>query len=81
MHAYALAAHLAYGGGVAATLAAADRAALLPLAAAFVLTRGRAAGEQAIEVARSRALVRREAIEAPRHLAAAIARRARDLTR
>ena len=80
-HAYALAAHLAYGGGVAATLAAVDHAKLLPLAAALVVAKGRAAGEQAIELARSRALVPREALAASRHLASLIARRARDLTR
>lgn len=80
-HAYALAAHLAYGAGVAATLEAIDHADLLPLLAALALVKGRAAGERAIELAaRSRALVPRDVIESSRHFAAAIARRARDLT-
>lgn len=81
-HAYAIAAHLVYGAGVAATLEAADHADLVPLIAALALVRGRAAGERAIELAaRSRALVPREVIESSRHFAEAIARRARDLTR
>jgi hypothetical protein len=73
-HAYAVAAHLAYGAGVGLTLAAEDRAAILPLVAAFVIARGR-------ERVRERALVPRQLVEAPRHLAAAIARRARDVSR
>jgi hypothetical protein len=81
-HAYALAAHLAYGAGVAATLEVIDHAELVPLVAALALVRGRAAGERAIELAaRSRALVPRDVIESSRHFAEAIARRARDLTR
>ncbi len=80
-HAYAVAAHLAYGAGVAATLEAVDHADLVPLALALALIKGRAAGERAIGLAaRSRALVPRAVIESSRHFAAAIARRARDLT-
>lgn len=74
-HAYAVAAHLVYGAGVAATLVAADEAPLLPLIAAFALARGRRLKERAGQ------LVPRELVEAPRHLAAAIARRARDANR
>jgi hypothetical protein len=80
-HAYAVAAHLAYGAGVAATLAVEDGAPAIPLVAAFALTRGRALGERALELARSRAIVPRDLVEGPRHLAAAIARRARDAVR
>ena len=81
-HAYAMAAHLVYGAGVAATLEAVDHADLVPLVAALAVVRGRAAGERAIELAaRSRALVPRDVIESSRHFAHAIARRARDLTR
>ncbi len=80
-HAYAVAAHLAYGAGVAATLEAVDHADLLPLVAALALVKGRAAGERAIELAaRTRALVPRQVIESSRHFAEALARRARDLT-
>jgi uncharacterized membrane protein YagU involved in acid resistance len=78
-HAYAVAAHLAYGAGVAATLEVCDHARLLPLGAAFLLARGRAVGARAAEVARDHALVPRDVVEQSRHLAAAIARRARDL--
>ncbi|MCA1663202.1 MAG: DUF1440 domain-containing protein, partial [Myxococcales bacterium] len=80
-HAYAIAAHLAYGTGVAATLAVEDSAPAIPLVAAFALARGRAVGERALERARSGAMVPRDLVEAPRHLAAAIARRARDAVR
>ena len=80
-HAYAVAAHLAYGAGVAAALAVEDGAPAIPLVTAFALARGRAVGERALERARSRAIVPRDLVEAPRHLAAAIARRARDAVR
>jgi len=80
-HAYALAAHLAYGAGVAGALAVEDGAPAMPMVAAFALARGRAVGERALERARSSAIVPRDLIEAPRHLAAAIARRARDAVR
>lgn len=80
-HAYAIAAHLAYGAGVAATLAIEDGAPAIPLVAAFALARGRAVGERALERAKSSAIVPRDLVEAPRHLAAAIARRARDAVR
>jgi len=80
-HGYAAAAHLVYGAGVAGTLVASDVAPLLPIVAAFALARGRAVGDKALELARSRAIVPRELIKAPRHLAAAIARRARDAVR
>jgi hypothetical protein len=76
-HAYAIAAHLVYGAGVAGALLAADHGELVPVVAALALARGRSAGERAIE--RTRAIVPRDVIEGPRHLAAAIARRARDL--
>jgi len=76
-HAYALAAHLVYGAGVAGALLASDYANLVPLVAAVALARGRTAGGRALE--RTRAIVPREVVEGPRHLAAAIARRARDL--
>jgi hypothetical protein len=79
VHAFAAAAHLAYGAGVAGTLAAIDRVDLLPVVAAAALARGRKVSRRA--VARSRALVRRDVVEAPRHFAAALARRARDVTR
>jgi hypothetical protein len=80
-HGYALAAHLAYGAGVAAALVAADHADVLPLVAALAWVRARSAGERALERAGSRAMVPRELVEGPRHLAAAIARRARDAVR
>ena len=76
--AHALAADLAYGAGVAGTLLAADNATFLTVVAALALARGRSAGERALE--RTRAMVPRELVEGPRHLAAAIARRARDLS-
>jgi hypothetical protein len=44
----------------------------------WALARGRAAGGRA--QARAHAIVPRELVEGPRHLAAAIARRARDLS-
>ncbi|HEY2749410.1 MAG TPA: hypothetical protein VGL86_32550, partial [Polyangia bacterium] len=43
LHGYALGAHLAYGAGVAATLAAIDHADVVPIVAAMVLTRSRRA--------------------------------------
>ncbi len=78
-HGYAAAAHLVYGAGVAGTLAAADHVELLPALALLAVARGRVAGTRALERARPGALVPRDLVEAPRHLAAAIARRARDL--
>jgi hypothetical protein len=78
-HAYAIAAHLAYGAGVGATLFAADHADVpLVIGAALASRFGRTLARGA---RRSRALVPREVVEGPRHLAAAIARRARDAVR
>ncbi len=77
VHAFAVAAHLAYGAGVAGTLAAIDHADVLPLVAAVALGFGRRLRRRA--VARTRALVPRDVVEASRHFAAALARRARDL--
>ena len=77
-HAYAAAAHLAFGAGMAGALVASDYAPLLPLVAGAALARGRSAGERALD--RTRAMVPRDLVEGPRHLAAAIARRARDLS-
>jgi len=80
VHAYAVAAHLAYGAGVAATLEAVDHADLVPVVLAAAVVEGRAVGERAAELARrSRALVPRDLIESSRHFAQAIGRRARDL--
>jgi hypothetical protein len=78
-HAYAIAAHLAYGAGVGATLVVADRIDV-PLILGAALA-GRVGRRLARGVRRSRALVPRELVERPRHLAAAIARRARDAVR
>lgn len=75
-HAYAIAAHLAYGAGVAGALAAMDHADSLIVLAALALARGRRLGRRAID--RTQALVPRDLVERPRRLAAAIARRARD---
>ena len=81
-HAYAVAAHLVYGAGVAATLEAIDHAELVPLVAALAIVKARDAGERALErAAHARALVPRDVIESSRHFAQALARRARDLTR
>jgi len=77
-HAYALSAHLVWGAGLAGTLLASDYGYAVPLVAGAAIARGRSAGERAIE--RTRAIVPRELVEGPRHLAAAIARRARDLS-
>lgn len=81
VHAHALGAHAAYGAGVALGLAAIDRAPLVPLVAAFALARGRRAGRRVAAAMEGHALVPREVVEAPRHLARALARRARDLSR
>lgn len=81
VHAHALGAHLAYGAGVALTLGAIDRAPLVPLVAGLALARGRRAGRRAVAAMEAHALVPRELVEAPRHLARALARRARDLSR
>lgn len=85
VHGYAIAAHLAYGAGVAGTLAVADGIGAVPLLAGVALARGRQVGRtidrKIGRIARNRSLVPRELVEGPRHLAAAIARRARDLTR
>ena len=89
-HAYAAAAHLAYGAGTALALLAADSAPLVPVVAALAWTRGRGAGRRAKRTVRaavgrarerSEALVPAALVEAPRHLARALARRARDLSR
>ena len=81
LHAYGVGAHVAYGAGVALTLAAIDRAALVPIVAAFAVTRAHRAGRHAVAAAeRGGALVPRALVAAPRHLAAAIARRIRDLS-
>lgn len=77
-HAFAAAAHLAYGAGVAGTLVALDHVDELPLLALLLLARGRVAGRRAVQ--RTRALVPRDVVEGPRHLAEALARRARDVT-
>lgn len=77
-HAYALAAHLAYGAGVGGALAAADHADVALVGAALLATRGRSLGRRAI--ARSRALVPRAAFDGTRRLAEALARRAHDLS-
>ena len=76
-HAYALAAHLAYGAGVAGTLTVLDHGDLALLCAGAVSSRGRSFGRRAI--ARSRALVPRSTLEGARRLAEALARRAHDL--
>jgi hypothetical protein len=75
-HAYAAAAHLVYGAGIAATLFAADHVDV-PLIGGMALA-GRLRRTLARGARRSQALVPRDLIEGPRHLAAAIARRARD---
>lgn len=81
LHAYAVGAHVAYGAGVALTLAAIDRAPLVPVVAALVVTRAHRIGRRAVVAAeRGGALVPRSLLSAPRHLAAAIARRVRDLS-
>jgi len=77
MHAYGIAAHLAYGAGVAGALASVDHADTALLVGAVALARGRLLGRRAVD--RSRALVPREFYERSRHLAQALARRARDL--
>jgi uncharacterized membrane protein YagU involved in acid resistance len=81
-HAYAIAAHLAYGAGVAATLAAADVAPVVPIVAGMALARGARAGRRVVDKVRQQeALVPAALVEGPRHLARALARRARDLSR
>lgn len=71
-HAYALAAHLAYGAGLGGTLALVDRVDTLAGLAVLAAARGLVAGRHA--AARGRALVPRELIERPRRLAERIAR-------
>jgi hypothetical protein len=76
-HAYAIAAHLAYGAGVAGALAALERPDVALASAVLLATRGRALGRHVTD--RSEALVPRDLVEQSRHFAAALARRARDL--
>jgi hypothetical protein len=78
-HAYALAAHLAYGAGVAGTLTLADH--LDAVAGLTVLAAGRGliAGRRGLElgrraVSRTQALVPQQVIEGPRKLVERIAR-------
>ena len=78
-HGYAWAAHLAYGAGTALALLATDAAPAVPIVAAMLLTRTRRLSHQVRS--RSEALVPAALVEAPRHLARALARRARDLSR
>lgn len=80
-HAYALTAHLAWGAGVAGTLAAADHLDTLAAVAALATVRGAAVGRRAVErsralVPRARALVPRQVVDGPRRLAQMLARRA-----
>jgi hypothetical protein len=79
-HAYAIAAHLVYGLGVAGALEAIDHADALPLLGGLAVARGRALGKAVDRrLRRGQALVPRQMFEAPRHFASALARRARDL--
>jgi hypothetical protein len=77
LHAYAAAAHLAYGAGMGMTFALAERGDVASLGLMLLLSRGRAVARRTID--RSRALVPKQVVEGPRHLAAALARRAHDL--
>jgi len=81
MHAYSAAAHVAFGAGTAAALAAADRLPLVPVVAAWACSRMARRVDGPSFVAEDEALVPRQTVEAPRHFARALARRARDLSR
>jgi hypothetical protein len=82
-HAHGLAARALYGAGTALAMAVGERAAWVPIVAGFAIApRGaRRASVEVVEVVEAQALVPRELVEAPRHLARALARRARDLSR